>query len=587
MKLQGIGRKVGALALAATLGVGAPIAANVLYATPAQAAIEKSTVNVTNTNNPNGTYNVYQFFRADINGTDASDVSWNDGTKSTILTFLKLWGVKSGVSAYDTFLIKQGMMKATDSETVKEAARSNAHSAVMFISQEIGNSDSDMNPDHGNTWKKAGTFANSLGKYIVDQKVTPTGVTSAKTVDGQTVQSYTGDEGCYLLLSTASTVSSDDVAVQPIYVPVTGTVNAVEKADKPTIDKQVGDKNTDGTYTYGEAADAEVGDEIPYKVTVTLPSNYRAYDSYYFKVSDTLPEGMSIVEGSVDVTTEYLGNENYSLLKDTANPFFNVTASGQSLVVEQKNLVEADYNGGNGPMILFGDREIVVSYKAKITDSSKIKTGKTSNDNVANYEYSNDPQSTTHGKSKDVDAKIYTFAATVNKLGSLTHQTLAGAEFIVKDENNYYYKGNGVEAFAAQYADDAHVFTTDANGQINIKGLGEGTYTLVEVKAPSGYAVPASPDNEFKLTLTPSYDADGNMTELKASVDGSKLYLGANSVDKNANVNININNNPRTELAQTGGVGVGIAGAVVLTIGVGWYVARNRKAKAAEADSQE
>ena len=114
------------------------------------------------------------------------------------------------------------------------------------------------------------------------------------------------------------------------------------------------------------------------------------------------------------------------------------------------------------------------------------------------------------------------------------------------------------EAFAKlkmqwDYVDKANafVFTSNENGQFEVMGLEQGKYTLVETKAPAGYAVPSNPEKEFEVgPLT----ASSREVNIKYNKDTDKT----NNAQQITNTKVTI--------PQTGGIGTIIFTAIGLAI---------------------
>lgn len=100
---------------------------------------------------------------------------------------------------------------------------------------------------------------------------------------------------------------------------------------------------------------------------------------------------------------------------------------------------------------------------------------------------------------------------------------------------------------------EASVFKSNEKGQVEVIGLEYGKYTLVETKAPAGYALPTDGGN-FTFTVTKdSYTKDNSET----SID----YVA----DSKAQDAMQIKNNKVT-IPQTGGIGTIIFTAIGLAI---------------------
>ena len=50
---------------------------------------------------------------------------------------------------------------------------------------------------------------------------------------------------------------------------------------------------------WDDVADSQIGQEVNYKLTGTIASNYATYDSYTYRFTDTLSKGLSYVDGQL------------------------------------------------------------------------------------------------------------------------------------------------------------------------------------------------------------------------------------------------------------------------------------------------
>ena len=297
----------------------------------------------------------------------------------------------------------------------------------------------------------------------------------------------------------------------------TDTVTVKEKNQEPTIDKKISE-TSDGTYS--------VGDKIPYTVTVTAGGN--AETSYV--VTDTMSEGLTfnddikIMVGSDDITA----NPNVTITKPaTGDTFtFKITFAKEYVATLAK------------------DTKIVITYSATLNEKSVQGIGA---NNKAILNFGSD-------SSVEQNVEIKNYKASFIKVDGTTKAALAGVTFKLTDNAGTEIKlvdlTNCVYRVVMDTETAAENITTPANGVIEIQGLRNGTYKLVELSTLAGYNLLAGPV-EFKIA------------------NANNLYsLNVEGVTDN-NV---IENNMGTLLPSTGGMGTTlfyiVGGLMVVCAGV-------------------
>ena len=524
-------------------------------AAPERAWAADGSVTITQVANPDATYDAYRLFTADIDDQNmASNVAWDasvDTGKQTALV------TQLGQDYIDWLKANKGVDDAG-----VDTAKVIAQNALEYISAQI--SDSAGTGVHDPKWPSGESFANGFAKWVHDN------IQSAGTAT-QGVE-FTGPEGYYLFLTTATTLDPDDttdMATLPIWFPLGGAATTVdEKAAAPSIDKEV---QEDSNNAWGDYADYEIGQEIPYRITVTIPDNYGGFTSFKALVTDNLSAGLSVSADDVQV---FVGDADTGT---EVTDKFDINVAGQTLTVGNDNTLD----GTTGVSEITPGCTLTITYTATLTGAD-IVYGDDGNPNTATFEFSNDPHATTTGTTTEVGAKVYTFAVNVDKMDKVTNQVLAGAEFVIKNAEGKFLKDG---AWTAGTQDDAQKFVTNAQGVItDIKGLDAGTYTLIETKAPDSYELPANP--EITLVVTPAYDGDGNLTGLTGTVTGAFATgdTGNTSADTGT-VGVDVTNDKNVTLALTGAAGVGLGGAAVVAVGLGWYLVRTRRNRAEQQDA--
>ena len=129
------------------------------------------------------------------------------------------------------------------------------------------------------------------------------------------------------------------------------------------------------------------------------------------------------------------------------------------------------------------------------------------------------------------------------------------------------------------YAEEDVVLASAYNGEISVKGLDAGTYTVSETTAPTGYNKVA----DFTFTISPTWNADATaLKEVTVSDSSESVVSSFNKTDKQ--VELTVKDKAGHGLPLTGQAGVTVtfvAGALVLAFGVS-RVVRNRKEQDAE-----
>ena len=411
----------------------------------------------------------------------------------------------------------------------------------------------------------------------------PRGASSAAFAADDTSISFK-NSGYYLFLTDDSSIGTKDsyselrqTGTSPIFAVVGGSaVEVTEKTGIPTVTKKIKDDKSGAGWA--DKADSQVGQDVKYQLTGTVAENVASFDSYYYEFRDELSAGLTVTDASIKV---FAGSDRASAVEITSGFTPEVknaeNGAGQTLTVKFDNLKLAVAN-------LSSSTKIFVEYTAQL-DPNKAVVGGEGNENTVKLIYSNNPMSDGKGESVPDTVRDYTYALKLVK-GDSADETakLSGVKFTIQATGADEGDGTKFVQEDGSLGADSYEFTTDRNGEINIKGLDAGTYTVEETHTLDGYnTLP-----KFTFTITADglgNDEGNNNLSVSATKNGSDLVIKP-SVD-NGTVTLTVKNKKGSGLPLTGLNGVTftwIAGGAVLCIGVAHLI---RSRKQAEESEQE
>ncbi len=407
------------------------------------------------------------------------------------------------------------------------------------------------------------------------------------------------DSGYYLFLTDVGSIGTTDnhsgqkqTGTSPIFAVVGGSaVEVTEKTGIPTVTKKIKDDKPGSDWA--DKADSQVGQDVQYQLTGTVAENVASFNTYYYEFHDELSAGLTVRDASIRV---FAGNNRASAEEITSAYSPEVkndeNGAGQILTVKFTDLKTAVPNLTEGT-------KIFVEYDAKLdpAKAEKVTVGGVGNDNKVTLIYSNNPMSS-DGKGESVPDTVrdYTYALKLVKQDHKSKNKLQNVGFTIQatgpDDNadGSFSKGKYVQEHG-DLGETEHEFFTDKNGEIYIKGLDAGTYTVHEKTALGEY-------NSLKnFTFTISTQASGadslhkteeeaqNVTVTRTADTSDLVILDTKQTD--GTVNLTVENKRGSNLPLTGLNGVTftwIAGGAVLVIGVAHLI---RSRKQAEESEQE
>jgi len=278
------------------------------------------------------------------------------------------------------------------------------------------------------------------------------------------------DDGYYLLVP-------DDGTTCGVIVIAEGEVKTVKEkssaAGLPSVNKKVLE---DSTNTYGEENTVDIGERITFQTTITAgghDSNYILHDQMcqhmlWLGGGNVTRDGNPLERG----TSEADPKDYYVVSNPTDGCTFHVIFS-ESITSS-----------------LHQNATLVVNYFAVLTDAAKPSEAHI-NKTWLTHTAQNAPTNID-------DTETYTYEVLVKKVDQ-DGDPLPGAEFVLKDNVNKYYKwgkithgeGENVKESTGvtwvSNIDEATPYTTGNDGIITFTGVDAENFTLVETKVPGGY----------------------------------------------------------------------------------------------------
>ena len=588
-------RAVGAALMAAALG------AQVMLPAAAFAA-EQGQITITAAEGNQVTFDGYRIFKADIDDAGkAQNIRWDtDAVKAAVEGVIRTHA--------GTWTAADEEADATHVAGQSKYAGTSAQDALEYLNANWG--------------------ASSQTR-IVGATDLPNLVADAVDALDATVQVAAGtaaamDEGFYLFVTTpASLDGTSEHGTSPIFAAVNADVpvRIAEKTTTPTVNKEIREDSAvrgavaatedsfvadaAGTYYhdldadaytedepanyekagedavmyrlvpgtpaqeasdgFGVHADANRGQDIDYRLTGTVAANVATFDTYYYAFTDTLSAGLSMQTSSVAVTVD-----GHDVTEQVASGISFAEGVLTVEISDLKALVD-----GTDPIEIGADTMVVVTYKAHLDDDAVI--GSEGNPNEVYITYSNNPNTTSKGRTETVDVKAYTYQLELLKVDKATSAPLSGAKITmqVSDQNSdAASRGKYVQADGS-LADTAYEFTTGADGMFSVRGIDEGTDVLHEVTPPANYE---AWDADITVTVTSAFNATtGAFETIAATMSGGEgdALTCVTAVDSaTGKVSVRASDDKLLDLPLTGGAGVAAAtlgGAVVAAISLAGF----------------
>lgn len=530
-------------------GVMAPV--TMAFAEEGAAPSYSLTINQAADNGPT-LFKAYQIFTADV----------MDGTSGKVTSNVK-WASREAETAVLDELVNNSAPGISQNSTASDVAD--------YLSTITNTTDTTSLPQ--------GSILNKIA-LAVEKRVTATGNSFAA---GQTFT--TESAGYYLFMTDTGSLNTNEkqTGTSPIFAVVGGdAVSVTEKTGIPTVTKQI--KDDAKGFGWHDKADSQMGQTVQYMLTGKVANNVDTFGTYYYEFYDELSAGLTVDESSVKAVIDK------TLITPTSVTVSGPDSNGKTVLsVKFKDLKAA---AKAADVTVNGNTRVVVTYSAKLDPkkSQHVVVGGTGNSNIVKLIYSNNPGHDTKGESVSDTVRNYTYALKlVKKDATDESKKLAGVRFTIcaTDPDDTTSKGMYVQDDGS-LDEKPYEFTTTDSGEINVKGLDAGTYTVKETHTLAGYNT--IPDFTFTIKAIGLDKAEGvgeNKLTVTTSTMGSNLVKVDTTNTDNGTAALIVKNKQGSGLPLTGLNGVTftwIAGGAVLCIGVAHLI---RSRKQAEESEQE
>lgn len=559
-----------------------------------------------NNKNEGHTYTAYQVFKGDLSVEDnkktLSNIEWADTV------------VREGLIAE---------IKACDDAFENLADNASARDVAEVLAEQS---------DDSEVMQK---FVKAVRPFLGNK-----GTDSVQSTPFDETYTISGLEAGYYLVEDAKGGDQEGDAYSRYILEVVADVNANVKAETPEIEKKIleGNEKVD-------ANTAGVGKTVSYEITGTVPQ-HQSYDKYYYVINDKLSDGLTFsndITVTLNGVTLTLDKDYYVYTGNKAdgNTFQVAFANIKELTPGAK--ISVTYSAVVNENAVVGEvgnpNKVTLEYSNNPNNSSVGENNKkpgTPDPDGGNVT-GKTPEDITITYLAQADI-VKTF---VNSAGQTITGELPGAEFTITgtskqtlltnktyyapaEEGEYYLLKDGTytstapvepeieegvitnEATSHLYVQDADgnykryeekttteitevesavsmTGTTDSEGKLTFKGLGEGTYTIEETKVPEGFN--KAPNVTIVIQANrPAEVIDGTekaeWTVGEGSTGGVTLDLDADGANYSAVYKTTIENRAGSLLPSTGGIGTTIfyAAGIILMAGAVFFVVRRKRA---------
>lgn len=490
---------LGAVALASALFVTRVIGITYAYA-------NEGCVTISRQDGTSASYRAYPLFFADVSAEDrVTRIEWSNArTRTAVLAYLDETGYASWLS------------ERHPSEGQHDLPQNAAEYCSACIDPNVG-------PIEGTAQR----FSNGLARALMMDAECPYETAEAG-------QPFTGAQGYWLFVTESSGGRVDTAGTLPIWVVLGGSTTAVtEKSAIPTAELKI---REDATMAWGRTADAHARQPMDLQLTGTLPSNLAFHDQYRYRLITHFEPGLDLVlpdkQNLADAVTVSIDGKAVPI--DGHN--LAVTYEDQELVVDFENILSPVWEAWNiNPASV-----VTVDFCAHLTGNTE------SDDPIrschARLEYTGDPLTGNLASTHESSVRAFFYTIELLKRDE-SGKPLEGASFTIQvahDNSDVPSQGKYVQGDGT-LSTDPFEFTSDRHGTIRVPGIDEGSFKIIETKAPDGFSGLQSP---ITLKLSSVLDSEQlSVKELTATVSSPAAVVDAIDTDSRT-ITLSITNTP-------------------------------------------